>query len=262
MKSIYLIRAYYSALIKEKMEFRAAFIFQTLVTIVGVAASYASIMIILNRFSSIGDWSSDEVLLIYSMGSLCFSVSNAVFGVPMKWLGRSANQGELDSVLIRPVDPLLQIVLRQFSFKMAPVIMSFVVFCIVLMTMVEQIPLCLLALAPFAVLGGTMIEAALMIIIGSLGIVFYDTKALFRLYSESVHKLIEYPLSIFPDGIRLFALVVPLAFVSYVPVGCMTGHLPLGSFGMLATVVVGMLSLCVAHRFFSVCISRYASSGT
>lgn len=262
MNSLRIIRAYYSALIKEKMEFRASFIFQTIVTVVGVAASYASILIILNRFDSIGDWNSNEVLLLYSIGSLCYSVSNAVLGVPMKWLGRSANQGELDSVLIRPVDPLLQIVLRQFSFKVAPVIMSLVVFCLVLIVMIDEVPLHLVILVPFSILGGIFVEAALMIMIGSLGIVFYDAKALFRFYSESLHEIIKYPLNIFPTGIRLFALIIPLGFVSYVPIGCMTDHLPFGAIGMLSPVAVGILSLAISHRVFSACISRYASSGT
>lgn len=263
MRTIKLITIYYSGLIKAKLEYRFSFFVQTLVTLSGIIVGYLSIWVLVSSFDEIAGWNAPEMFLLYALGTLCYSCADMIFGTPMKWLGRWAKQGDFDSILIRPVNPLLYVLLKQFSFKFAPVVVSLLTLFIALSSLDCLVSTLSRALLPLTVLGGVLIEASLMIVAGSLGLKFFETQSAVKMLTNELRRFTDYPLSIFPECISyILTFVIPLAFVNYIPAMHLTGKDSFPDVIMLTPLFVGYLLFFAAYMFFLHSVKRYASTGS
>lgn len=263
MNTIKLLKTYYIGLTKAKLEYRFTFFIQFFITIFGVAVGYLGIWVLLDKFHEIEGWNLYEMLLLYASGYFCYAVSDVVFGVPMKWLGRWAKLGEFDSILIRPIDPLLHVLLKQFSFKFGPVVISILALAVCFVGLNRLYDPILLLMYPISLLGGVMIESALMVIVGSLGLRLFETKSAAKMLTKELREFTNYPLEIFPASIVFILLtIVPLAFVNYVPVRCLLGKDGGSGIIMLVPLVIGMIGFFVAYKFFRWNITKYSSTGS
>lgn len=73
------------------------------------------ILIMLNQFNVMGNWTKYEILFLYGMDMLSYSIAGTFFMGPFGKLPRLIQRGELDQVLLRPVNPMIYLICTKVS---------------------------------------------------------------------------------------------------------------------------------------------------
>src|SRR5665811_1571258 len=101
--------------LRERMEYRAAFLLGVIAQGIGYAAEVAVIWLTLNRFDVIAGWNWSEMALLYSLSVITYALGAAFTYSPMTELEQMVQKGTLESVLIKPTNPFLTLVGQRFN---------------------------------------------------------------------------------------------------------------------------------------------------
>jgi ABC-2 type transport system permease protein len=122
------------------------------------------------------------------------------------------------------------------------------------------------AVALAAAVGGAMILFSFILMVATVSFWHTRTGKLQDLVQASGRAFAEYPLTIYPTGVRwLLTLVLPLALVTYYPAQRLLGRnesgalLPMLS---LAAMPMGLLLLLLAGLFWRAGLRHYQSTGS
>jgi ABC-2 type transport system permease protein len=249
---------------KERMEYRAAFVLGMISQMIGYGAYYLVLWLTLRRFENIGDWNWPEIAFLYSLNVLTYAIGAAFTYTPMTDLEKLVQQGTFDPILIRPKNPFLVLAAQMFNVGyLGHVLLSggILAWCSSQIDMSWSLASALfLALS---IISGSLIQAALLTFIGSSSLVIVRAEVLFR-FNSSLRDFVNYPISIFGPAIQvMLTTLVPLAFMNFYPAAILlgkdTGVVP-SEIGWL-TPVVGPLLMFLAYRSFNACTNRYQGAG-
>lgn len=249
---------------RERMEYRGAFLLGMISQMIGYAAMYLVLWLTLQRFEFIGDWNWPEIAFLYSLNVLTYAIGAAFTYTPMTDLEKLVQQGTFDPVLIRPNNPFLTLTAQMFNVGyLGHIILSggILVWCVAQLEM--NWTLLNGTFLVLAVISGSFIQAALLILIGSWSLIFVRAEVLFR-FNGSLREFVNYPISIFGPAIQiLLTTIVPLAFMNFYPAAILlgkdTGVIP--SWVGWLTPVVGPILMYLAYRAFIACTNRYQGAG-
>lgn len=207
---------------KSKMEYRSAFLLELAANTVMVFGYYAGTWIIFQNFSSVQSWSYHEILFLFNINWLCYSISGFFLWGPMITLGQIVQSGEFDSILIRPLRPLSYLVFRQFQYTFFPRLILAVVFLGISLDRVKlewtggKIVFVLVTL-----LSGIIIHAGLLVMIGASSFYTIRNDEIGKLYTDNqsgLRTFADYPLTIYNKPVKfLLTFLAPYGFVSYYP---------------------------------------------
>lgn len=249
---------------RERMEYRGAFILGMFSQMIGYGATYLVLWLTLQRFEFIGNWNWPEIAFLYSLNVLTYAIGAAFTYTPMTDLEKLVQQGTFDPVLIRPNNPFLTLAAQMFNVGyLGHIILSggILLWCVSQLEM-NWSPLNIIFLV-MAVISGSFIQAALLTFIGSWSLIFVRAEVLFR-FNNSLRDFVNYPISIFGPAIQvLLSTIVPLAFMNFYPAAILlgkdTGVVP-SQVGWL-TPIVGPILMYLAYRTFQACTNRYQGAG-
>lgn len=143
-----------------------------------------------------------------------------------------------------------------------PGIIIMLVFC--LNKLAIGVSLHLILVLALIVLGGSLIQSAIIIFFGSLSIKYVRANNLMDIFIYQIRGFIEYPVSIYPIPIQLFiTFIVPYAFVNYYPSVYLTGRVSgiTGFLFVISPAVIGVLLFWLAYRFFHKMLGEYTGAG-
>lgn len=249
---------------KERMEYRAAFILGVFAQILGYGATYFVLWLTLQKFDNIGGWNWPEIALLYSLNVLTYALGAAYTYTPMTDLEKLVQQGTFDPILIRPHSPFLTLTAQMFNVGyLAHILLSGVILAWSVAQLGIEWTLLKGAFLILSVIGGAFLHAALLTFIGSISLIIVRADVLFR-FNYSMQDFISYPLSIFGPAIQiLLTTIVPLAFINFLPaaliLGKGTGVIPREI--ALITPIVGPILMWLAYRAFQFCTNRYQGAG-
>ncbi|MCD9020601.1 ABC transporter permease [Cohnella silvisoli] len=225
------------------------------------------VWLLLYRFEGISSWSFYEIVLLYNLNIFSYSLSAMFIWNPMKDLQMMVRDGSFDSMLIKPINPLLHMIFKQFSHgHLITVIFGVVIFfkCFnalhIEMTWEWSIWLAV------NILGAVLIHSAIMILAGSISFWAVKSDSLFQMVIYDFRTLTNYPIQIYGRGVQLLlAFVIPYAFVNYFPARLLLDKEDSSIFPNLfiyGTPLVGMISMGLAYAVWRRGIRRYESSGS
>lgn len=249
---------------RERMEYRGAFILGMISQMIGYAAMYLVLWLTLQRFEVIGDWNWPEIAFLYSLNVLTYAIGAALTYTPMTDLEKLVQQGTFDPILIRPKNPFLTLAAQMFNVGyLGHIILSggILAWCISQLDMNWSVANVVFLV--LAVISGSLIQAALLTFIGSWSLIFVRAEVLFR-FNGSLREFVNYPISIFGPAIQvMLSTVVPLAFMNFYPAAILmgkdTGIMP-SQIGWV-TPLVGPILMYLAYRTFIACTNRYQGAG-
>jgi ABC-2 type transport system permease protein len=208
--------------------------------------------VLLRRVPSLGGWRIEDVEALYGITATSFGLVVAVAG-GVRHLGRTIDEGELDTLLTQPKPTLIYAVgLRSQASGVGDVISG-----LGFLWLSGQVSW---ATAPVAVLA---ILAAAGTFLGS-GIIFFSlpfwlsrTEAISRLVWELLLTFSLYPEPLFGGVLRLLLFtLLPAGFVAYVPVDVLR-HPSAAGLAEMLTASAGYLVL--ARIVFGLGLRRYES---
>lgn len=250
--------------IRSRMEYRGAMVVGWVSMAFAYAGVYTAIALIVLRFEQIGGWNWSEMALLLAFHLLGYSLGASFSFVQFRVMEDLVQRGNFDTLLIKPISPWAYIAFSGFNIGYA----GHVALAVPLMVwalsqaFVDWSPSLALYLLG-ALLSSAMITAAFLTMIGATALVWVRSRHLYTIYF-GFWELARYPLNIFPAAIQaVMVTVMPLAFMSYVPVAVLLGkEVPLlgASAGPLA-LLAGPVTVLLAMVYWRFCMRNYQGAG-
>jgi ABC-2 type transport system permease protein len=246
------------------LEYRTELILNVTIGAVWQLGAVVFVMVVMGRFSHVGVWTQQEVILIASMRLMSHGLYVLVNG-RLPWVQFLIQEGRFDAFLLRPMSVLRQVQLAMFPANaLGDLLVGVAMLAYALSrSHLEWTPLRIVLLAVF-ICGGALVETAIETVVAAAALHFVTTSMWNAWIEELTATFGGYPLSVFPNPLQwIFTVVLPLSFVSYFPVAVLTGHtdaLPVSSYLAWASPAVGIFLLWAARKVWNRSLRSYTGS--
>jgi ABC-2 type transport system permease protein len=253
-----ILRAFWSTSLAAESEYRGNFVVAALTSLGNLFGAAFSIWLFYRQGAGFVGWSVPEVTIVLGLFSIWTGVVAAVLSPNLSRIVTHVTEGTLEFVLLRPVDPQLQVSLRVLSpWGLTDVL--FGVALVVLGLVGTERPLgasSLWAIIP-------LIAAAVLLY--SLWFMLATTAIWFtKIYNatEVLRGLMDagrFPISAYPLAYRfVFTWIVPVAFLTTVPAEALVGRSnPTWLFG---SVLAAVLAFVACRRFWLRALRSYTGA--
>jgi len=253
------------AAVRGAAQYRLNFVILALMGIAYQGSGFAFIAVVLSRYPSIGGWTFPQIAVLYALRLL----AHAVYLVPLYMLNELdslVREGTFDRFLVRPLNPLLQVLTRRFSVNsLGDTVTAVGILCYASsIADLRWTPMTVLYAAA-AVLGGALIEGGLAIAISSMAFRFVEVWPARYLADHILLNFGSYPLSVFGAVAQwVMTWIVPVAFVAWVPAAVILDSTDgLGVSGTVAWLapLVGAIWFCLGYQVWRFQLRSYESTG-
>lgn len=258
---------YFKASMKSKLEYRGALIFDIIGCVLGYGTQFMLIWVLISRFELVNGWKAFEVMLLYSMSIVSYTLASIFLRGPIQNLNEKLLTGHFDQTLTKPMNPLAYEIANAFSsHHFIQFFCSINLLVICFMNLDVQFNFVKIVCLVIFIIGSTFIIGGMMILFNSVSFWSIGGNPLAFQLLWSFRQLIEYPLSLYPRILQiLLTVIVPFGFISLYPAQF---FLAKDDFLMFSPVLqylnplVGVLTACVSFFVWNLGIKRYNSSGS
>jgi len=215
--------------------------------------------VIFSYTHSLGGWVPDEVLALVGVYTLVGGLIGLVVYPSMEQFIMSVRDGTLDFMLVKPVDAQMLNSLQSVDiWRLIDIGLGMGVQIVALVRLGAQIGLAQAALFFGMLLTGSAIIYSFWTILATLSFWFVRVENILEIF-RSMYEAGRWPISLYPPWLRfILSFIVPVAFVTTVPVEALTGRLSPQTLvigGLLAAVL-----LVVSRLFWKVVLRRYSGA--
>lgn len=254
--------AYVAQYLKKRMIYTADFWTNLVADLSLQGVNLLFITVIFQKTPTLHGWVRDEALFIYGMAIMSYGLFHAFFS-GIYYLGDTyIVQGNLDRVLLRPVNPLLQILSEKVYFEDAcEALTGFAVLIYASWQLhLQWTPARLIAL-PLCVACGIAIFLGVFTTLASMSFWVVDRAGMLPpIYNMMAFG--RYPVTIYNKLLRfVLSWVIPFAFIGFFPSTWFLGRNEFFGY-FLATPLVAATMLGIGCLVFHLGLKRYESTGS
>lgn len=181
-------------------------------------AEMGAVVVVFGHAGTLAGFTMYEGLLVYALAAIAFGTADFLMG-SVDRLGDHIRTGSFDTMLVRPVSPLIQLATDQFSprrlGKLVPAL-AVLVFALIVCDIDWTLGRALML--PVLLVSGVAICSSVWLLAGCLQFFVADAREAANSVTYGGQALTEYPIAIYGRGlVRSVTFVVPLAFVSWQP---------------------------------------------
>jgi len=257
-----LLALYFAQYAKARLAYRADFFTAVFATFAGTAASLSVVFILFSRFPHLQGWSFPEIVFLYGFSLLPYGLFNILAINLYEFSDKYLTEGRFDRVLLRPVNPLFQVLFETFRIEFFQEVLTGIV---AVSWAASRLPyrvsgLDFALLAVWAVFGA-LLYLSVFAILTATGFWIEDRVGL----APPVFNLMafgRYPITIYDVKVRvLLSTVIPFAFATFYPTA---RALHRGEFlaYFWASPFVAVAVAVVAVMTWNAGIKRYGSTGS
>ena len=248
--------------IKTLIEYRADFILGLIGFVFVQAIGVIFIGLIFNAIPSLKGWSFYEILFIYGFAQIPRGIDHVFTDQLWIFSWKTIVQGEFDRYLVRPLNPLFQVIVERFQPDgFGEIIIGTILLVTAWSKIGLEITFSRIVALIFVILCATVMYTAIKLAVTSIAFwVKFAQSYLFMVYQLST--FVKYPVTIYPTWIRgILTFIIPFAFTGYFPAAYILGK---GNFlsGVVMTFIVAVVSFLLAYRIWLWGMSRYESTGS
>lgn len=249
---------------RSQMQYRVNFFAHLMSMVLTYGGQFIALYWLTQRFTSVGGWRFEEIVLLYALAILAWGFAVSVFWSMVSFEDQ-VRRGFYDRALLRPINPLLTVLSTQSPIAgMGQFVFSVAAFLFAVQVAGIRLTAVKLAYLLLTALGGAMILGAAMVCVATIS--FWTTRT-YTFYWSLVfpaRQLINYPISIYHRAIQVvLTVLMPFAFINYFPAHVLldrVNELPVPLLAW-ATPLIGVVSLSAAYRFWQFGTRRYTSTG-
>jgi ABC-2 type transport system permease protein len=255
-----------AAQIRSQMQYRASFVTEIIGSFLITILDFITVVILLNRFQSIGGWTLAEVALLYGTSAISFSLAELFTG-DFDRFDTLVVHGDFDRVLIRPLGVVFQMMTGAFPLRrlgrMAQGVLGLAVALYLLKPAWQPAQWAFLAVV---MAGGALFFAAVIILGATMAFWTPQTAELTNTFTYGGTFMTSYPMHIYEKWMRaIFTFVIPMAFINYYPALYLLGKPD--PFGLPAWMpflspVVAIAVMVLALLLWRFGVGRYQSTGS
>ncbi len=229
------------------------------------ASTFLGIWVIFDKFKMISGWSFEEVIFIYILTHISYGLRTMFFN-SFRLLSNLIKKGDLDQVLIRPVNPFVYIMGSRFELA---ALSSIGLGIILFMIFKDRFPIYWsisnIIFYVIAIISATLVQAAITIAISAMSFYFVNVNSIESIYN-SFREFIWYPVSLYNEFIQfILFFIIPLAFASYAPAGIFLNNSSYNIYPKYVwklSLLVGFLIFLLAYIFWTHSLKKYQSTGS
>lgn len=254
---------YFSQSLKRHLVYRSDFLVQITFALSTQIASLIFVLTIFEHIPNLNGWSFAEVLFIYGFAQTAMALFSFFFE-NLTTLGRNyILDGQLDRVLLRPLNPLFQIIAEWIDFGSLSTLgmgVGALGYACTLLDFSWSITMwCLLGLLIFC---ASLLLAGLVLILVSFTFWIKDSTGAIIWPLMILRDFAKYPITIYSPALQvLLSWIFPIAFTSFYPASLFlqkeTYHLH-----AYLTPVMTLVVWAVGYSIWRVGQLKYESAGT
>ncbi|POF27794.1 ABC transporter permease [Roseibium marinum] len=246
-----------------QLQFKGSFLLNRIAQVIAYGSSFGAIFILTYRIGGMAGWVWRELLFLMSFQLLSYSLGAAFCFVQFRELESNVRKGTFDLLLVKPAPAWLYIIFAKFNFDyIGHVCLALTLMAWSSIHLVDWNFITVLYLFA-AILNSAALTASMLLMIGALSLFGIRVYYLYVIFF-SVLEFTRYPIVIFPLLLQVTVVVlVPLAFMSYIPVAYLLDHpIPIvGPMGGVFVIFVGPLSICAATFVWHRGLVNYQGAG-
>lgn len=251
-KSLKLMFHYFKFNISAAMEYRVSFLMQAFGMALNNSAFIFFWWILFNNVPSIGGYGFKDEMMLWALSSTSYGICFIVFG-NVNQITRMIMNGELDTYLLQPKDPLVNLVCSKTILSaLGDALYGVILFFIINGFNVQKFLLFIL----FCITGALII-ASILVTIHALSFYSGNTEGFAQMVIEFIISFSIYPEGIFNNALKtILYTVLPVAFIVYIPARVLAQF----SIIHLAYILgVALLWIIIAYTVFYKGLKRYES---
>ncbi|WTW97867.1 ABC-2 family transporter protein [Streptomycetaceae bacterium NBC_01309] len=254
------------AQIRSQSQYRLSFALDAGLTSVITILEILTIVVLFRMTPELGGFSLREALLIAALCEFGFHIADLVVG-NIEDVNRYVRLGLMDSVLVRPLSPLGQLLATDFPFrKVGRVLQSGGLYVGVLVYADLDWTFARAVLAVVAPLSAAALFSAVFVAGATVAFWWIDSGEIANAFTYGGRQFGSYPITVYPSWLRsVFAYGLGLAFAGYQPALALLGRPdPLGTPAWVAwcTPAVAAAAWAAALLLWRTGIRQYRSTGS
>lgn len=251
-KSIKLVFYYFKFNLSSVMEYRISFLIQCFGMMLNNTAFIFFWWILFNNVNKIGGYGFKDVMMLWSLSSTSFGICFVLFG-NVNQITRMILNGELDTYLLQPKDPLINIL----SSKTTVSAWGDTLYGIILFFIMKGFDFKAFSLFLLFCITGALIFSSVLVTIHALSFYTGNTEGLAQLTTEFLISFSIYPEGIFKGGIKyILYTIIPSAFIVYLPASIINKFYFVSIMEVLAVALVWII---IAYTMFYKGLKKYES---
>jgi ABC-2 type transport system permease protein len=253
------------ARIRADWQYRTSFLMYAVSQCVVSFLDFLAIAVLFSNTRLIAGWSVSQVGFLYAIASVAFYIGD-VFVSEVELLHRHVRLGTFDQFLIRPLGPLFQLTCHEFALRRAGKLLQAVVVLVVTLVVVPvEWSVAKALMVGVTIVSGTVIFGAIWVITSAAAFWTTETREIANAATYGGAFAAQYPVDVYAKWLQRLLVIVPLAFVSYVPATWILNqpdalHLP--AWAPFAGPAVAALAYVAARAVWRTGVRHYRSTGT
>lgn len=251
-KSLKLMSFYFKFNLSAVMEYRVSFLMQCFGMALNNSAFIFFWWILFNNVNTIGGYGFTDVMMLWAISSASFGLCFITFG-NVNQITRMILNGELDTYLLQPKDPLINILCSKTIISA----WGDTLYGVILFFFIKGFDIKAFGLFLLFIITGALIFASVLVTIHALSFYSGNTEGIAQLTTEFLISFTIYPEGIFKGGLRyVLYTLIPAAFMVYMPARIISNfNLPM----LLVVLAVAVMWIIIAYTVFYKGLKKYES---
>lgn len=246
---------------KVRLAYRADFLITAVGDVLLAGVGLLFLTTLFGHLPGLGAWSAAEVLYCWGFAEAAVGLFFVAFGGLFVLNQRYIVGGELDRVLLRPLDPYAQVLLDNVSWEDVPVLALGVGAMAWAAPDLAPVEAWRWVLVPVLVVAAAGVLGGVLTAVSSAGFHLHHRGTSVGLVFQ-LSTFTRYPLDLFHPGLRfLLTFALPLGFAGFYPASLVLHEEGWHAYALVQP-VVGLGCVAGGYAAFRFGLSRYASSGT
>jgi ABC-2 type transport system permease protein len=206
------------ARIRSDLQYRVSFVMFLTSQFLVAFLDYLAIVIIFSHVPRLAGWSLGEVLFLYGATNVSFNLAD-LFISQVETISFRVKSGSFDSMLIRPLGPLFQMATEEFALRRVGKLAQGVLVLVLAIGRVDvDWTIARIGWTAVMLIAGAVIFGAIWIMTAALNMWTIETTQFGNAFTYGGNFLSQYPIDIYGAWLRrVFAYLLPVAFVNYFP---------------------------------------------
>lgn len=254
-----------AARVRADWQYRTSFVLLTTSQFLVTFLDFLAIAVLFTQVQLLAGWSLAEVAFLYGTTGVAFALCD-VFVSEVELASRHIRLGTFDQFLLRPVGPLVQLCAQEFALRRAGKVLQALV---VLGLAIAWVPIewdgARVLMTVVTVAAGTLIFGAIHVITSSLSFWTVETQEVANSFTYGGNFASQHPLDLYSDWLQRLLVIVPIAFVNYLPATWILDKedgLGLPGWAAFASPAVAGVMVLVARVVWRSAIRHYRSTGS
>jgi ABC-2 type transport system permease protein len=248
------------------LSYRASFLVEMVTNIGGTALDVLAVLVIFRATRTVAGFTLSEAILMVSLSSCAFNLADFTVG-NIDRLKTYVRTGMMDSVLVRPLGALAQLVLMDLPLRKAlRLVLAGVVLAVALQVNDIDWTAARVLLVLLAPLAGGVFFGSIFVLSASLAFWWVDSGEIGSAFTYGGRDFTSYPVPVYAGWFRgLFAYGLGFGFVAYQPALALLGRAdPLGLPGWTGFVspLVALAAAGFAAAVWRTGVRHYRSTGS